>query len=54
MIETEDKTDECNEELHQGASLNSTVNTPDTTDSNRFETFKIDKTSSNVPNAITH
>ena len=35
------------------AVLNSTVNTPETTDSKTFETFKINKTS-NVPNAIKH
>ena len=54
MTKTENKTDECTEELHQDAALNSAVNTPETTDSKIFKTFKIDKTSSNVPKAITH
>ena len=51
MKETEDKIDECREEQQQDAALNSTVNTPETTNSKTTETFKIDKTSTNVPNA---
>ena len=51
--ETEGKTDECNEELHQDAALNSTVNTPETTNSKTTETLKNVKTSINVPNAKT-
>lgn len=39
MIETENKNDEYNEELHQNAALNSTLNTPETTDSKTIETF---------------
>ena len=53
MTETEDKIDECNEELHQDAVLNSFLNTIET-DSKLFETFKINKTSTNVPNVVTH
>ena len=44
MTETEDKIDGCWEKLHQDAALNSTVITPETTDSKTFETFKVDKT----------
>ena len=54
MVEIENKIDKYNEEFHQNAALNSTVNTPETTDSKTFETFKIGKTSTNVPNTATH
>ena len=50
MTETEDIIDECDEELHQ----NFTVNTPGTIIGQKFETFKIGKTSNNVPNARTN
>ena len=53
MVEIENKIDKYNEEFHQNASLNSTVNTSETTDSQTFETFKIGKTSTNVPNTAT-
>ena len=54
MAEIEDKIDECNEELHQDAALNSTVNTPETTNIKITETFKTDKTSTNIPNTKTN
>ena len=37
--------------MHEEAALNSTVNSPETADSKTFETSKIDKNSTNVPNA---
>ena len=54
MRESKDKVDECNEVLRQDAALNSTVNAPETIDSKTFETFKINKTSTNVPNTTAH